>query len=259
MPISGKFNTDSKALINRINAHDKFGSKDINDWIFQNLELAEGLSIVDLGCGTGRQSIPMAKAVSSSGSILAIDISIDSLSSLMAVAKNNNVENRITVLNTDLDNLETNLIENKYDRVLSSFSIYYTKNPEKLFNVIYSTLKLGGIFFFCGPSSKNNSELKNFISTIKNSSEDKISGGADFMENAGQKIAGDLFGEVETFQFENPLMFDSADSLYSYWSSYNLYDGNIDAAFKEAAVKHFRTNNYFITNKRVIGVKAIKH
>lgn len=258
MAIFGKFNTDSKALKNRINAHDKFGSKDINDWIFHNLDLAEGLSIVDLGCGTGKQTIPMAKAVGSSGSVLAIDISSESLNSLIAVAKNNNVEKRITVLNIELDNLESSLIQNKYDRILSSFSIYYTKNPNILFEVIHSSLKSGGIFFFCGPSSKNNIELKNFISAIKNSDEARISGGADFMENTGQTLAKELFGNIEIFHFENPLIFDSVDSLYSYWSSYNFYDENIDGAFNEAAIKYFQTNKYFITSKRVVGVKTIK-
>ena len=52
------------------------------------------------------------------------------------------------------------------------------------------------------------------------------------------------------------MQFDSADALYNYWSSYNLYDSRLDAAFKEAANKHFKKNDVFETIKRVIGVKA---
>lgn len=258
MTITGKFNTDSKALLNRIAAHEKYGSKDINEWTFKNLELGKGLSIVDLGCGTGKQTIPMAEIVGPTGNITAVDVSDESLGILINEARNKKLEKNITVLNCDLDNLETHLPGNKFDRVLASYSIYYSKNPEELFKTIQSVLKSGGLFFFCGPSSKNNSELKEFIASISNSVQENTGGGAAFMEGVGQKLANVYFHSVENFLFENPLKFDSAESLCSYWSSYNLYNAKLDDAFKEAAREHFKINKYFVTNKRVIGIKAVK-
>ena len=258
MAITGRFNTDSKALVNRINAHDKFGSKDINEWIFLNLELDKGLSIVDIGCGTGKQTIPMAETVGSLGSIIAVDVSNESLEILLSDSKKKNIEKNISILNCDLDNLDRHLSINKFDRALASFSIYYSKNPEGLFKTIHTALKAGGIFFFCGPSSKNNSELKEFIAAIKNSSPEDTGRGADFMENIGQRLALGLFDQVETSLFEKPLMFNSPESLYSYWSSYNLYEEKFDDDFRKAASEHFRANKYFRTCKRVVGVKAVK-
>ena len=259
MAITGKFNTDSKALANRIAAHDKYGSKDINEWIFKNLELGKGLSIVDLGCGTGKQTIPMAEIVGSTCNITAVDVSNESLDILINEARNKNLEKNITVLNCDLDNLNVqHLGSNKFDRVLASYSIYYSKNPEALFETIQTGLKPGGLFFFCGPSAENNGELKKFIASIKNSPVEKAASGADFMENTGQELARNMFNSVEISIFDNPLKFDTPDSLYRYWSSYNLYDEKLDSAFQEAANEHFKTSDYFITYKRVLGVKAKK-
>jgi ubiquinone/menaquinone biosynthesis C-methylase UbiE len=258
MAISGNFNTDSKALENRINAHSKFGSKDINDWIFENLEVSEGYSIVDLGCGTGKQTLPMAEAVGDKGKIIAVDISKDSLDVLSKEAKKKSVNERIKLVHCGLDELQNNLDENAYDRILSSFSLYYSKNPKEVFLTIKNSLKKGGIFFFCGPSPENNSELKMFHQKLKEVNNVSKSEGALFMENVGQPLVKDLFGNLSINNFENTLRFDSAEALYTYWSSYNLYDPDIDKKFQTAAIEHFKTNNFFETKKRVIGIKVIK-
>ena len=67
-----------------------------------------------------------------------------------------------------------------------------------------------------------------------------------------------MFKEYEKFEFENPLQFNSVESLFKYWSSYNLYDSRIEHSFKAESKKYFENNSTFETKKRVIGIKAIK-
>jgi ubiquinone/menaquinone biosynthesis C-methylase UbiE len=257
MPVSGNFNTDSKALENRINAHSKFGSRDINEWIFENLEINEDLSVLDLGCGTGKQSIPIAEIVGVKGSVTSVDISKESLNTLAREADAKSLADRIHLINCGLDELKDKIEEDSYDRVLSSFSIYYAKDPAELLRTVKKTLKKNGIFFFCGPSLQNNIELKLFHQKIKNITLPQ-SEGALFLEDSGQQTAKELFGNITINKFENVLKFDSAEALYKYWSSYNLYDPGIDEQFKQAAKEHFKTNQFFETSKRVIGIKVIK-
>lgn len=78
------------------------------------------------------------------------------------------------------------------------------------------------------------------------------------MEETGQRLAHEYFTRVEISTFQNSLKFDSAEALYRYWSSYNLYDERLDADFKAATTRHFQTHAVFETVKRVIGVKAFK-
>ncbi len=70
----GKFDSDGQALKQRIVAHDKYSARDLNTWIFEHLVLNTGFTILELGCGIGKQTLPMAKITSPAGHIFAVDI-----------------------------------------------------------------------------------------------------------------------------------------------------------------------------------------
>jgi ubiquinone/menaquinone biosynthesis C-methylase UbiE len=256
--IPGRFNSDAVALKQRIASHDKYGSKDLNAWIFDHLQLQTGLAILDLGCGPGKQSLPLAQLVGRAGHLLSVDISKEAVEELWRTARELELEKRISVLRAGLDELGEHLEEQTLDRVVASFSLYYARYPQRVLQTLYRALKPGGILFFCGPSHENNEELKRFHYSLPRGGPVTATGAAVFMEEIGQRLARDLFGEIELSSFENCLRFNSADALYSYWSSYNLYDPKLDAEFRVAAAKYFETHSLFETRKRVIGVKAVK-
>ncbi len=253
---NGKFNTDAGALNQRIITHKKYALYDLNRWIFEHFDLIQGLSILDIGCGTGKQTLPMAETVGDSGHILAVDISQDALDELFQSAKELNLEKRIKLLHIGIDDIERYSFQKSFDRALACYSLYYSERPQTVFEVVHNILKNGGIFFFCGPSGANNSELKRFHFALLGEEPPVESGASVFMEETGQQLARDFFTEVEVFTFKNPLHFDSADALYTYWSSYNLYDRNLDDEFKAAADKYFQKHNVFETIKCVVGIKT---
>jgi ubiquinone/menaquinone biosynthesis C-methylase UbiE len=252
----GQFNTDTGALARRIQAHEQYGSNDLNEWIFGHLRLRDGLSALDLGCGTGKQSLPMARAVGTAGSVLSVDLSPDALRSLATAATDASLESRMQVLCCGLDDLEGHINGRSFDRVLSSYALYYVKDPLRLFQLIQHALHPEGIFFFCGPARDNNVELKRFHYSLRGAEVPPVIGAAVFMEDTGPELARQLFRSVKLTHFENPLRFDSPDALYSYWSSYNLYDQSLDAEFRSAAERYFHTHSFFQASKRVVGIKA---
>ena len=258
MFVTGKYNTDSAALDQRINSHDKFGSNDLNQWIFENLQLSNGLTVLDLGCGTGKQSIPIANTIGEKGILYSVDLSQKALDALTEKACSNQFESRIKTLCFSHDDLGRAFEDNQFDRILSSYSLYYTSDAEQVIRSIWKKLKAGGILFYCGPSSKNNLELKEFHYSILGKKEVPIVGASIFMEGVGRDKTIEVFDRVDTVTFENILRFDSAQALYTYWSSYNLYDKSIDSQFLYAAQEYFKNNNMFKTVKRVIGIKALK-
>jgi ubiquinone/menaquinone biosynthesis C-methylase UbiE len=256
--IPGRFNTDALALRQRIASHDKYGSNDLNAWIFDHLQLKTGLAILDVGCGTGKQSLPIAKIVGQAGHILCVDLSKEALDELSRSARELGLEKRIRVLRAGLDELGQYLEEQQFERAVASFSLYYAQHPRRVFEALYRAVKPGGILFFCGPSQDNNAELKRFHYSLRGGELPAAAGAAVFMEETGQRLAKETFGVIEVFTFENRLRFNSADALYGYWSSYNLYDQGLDAEFRAAAGKYFETHLVFETLKRVLGVKAVK-
>lgn len=250
--------TDVNALEQRILCHEKYGSYDLNRWVFDHIELAEGLSILELGCGIGKQTLQMAQMIGDTGHLLAVDISKEALDTLMQRAKELKLQKRIEVLCAGFDEVWEYLGVRRFDRVLGCYSLYYAKNPEMLFRVVLSVMNQGGILFFCGPSKNNNDEIKRFHYALRGEEKPARSEAAVFMEETGQKITLKLFHNIETFAFQNPIRFDTVDALYSYWSSYGLYDEELDADFKAAAEKYFQFHSIFETNKHVIGVRAMK-
>ena len=58
MSINFKEQVDS--LETRIKIHDKYGSKNIDKWMIDNLNLKTKKSILDLGCGDGRVVIGLS-------------------------------------------------------------------------------------------------------------------------------------------------------------------------------------------------------
>jgi SAM-dependent methyltransferase len=261
MSILGQFDTDTGALTKRLEAHARFAARDLNAWCFDLLDLAPGMQILELGCGTGKQSLPLAGRVGETGRVTAVDIAKESLETLRLDAVKAGVASRICICQSDLDEISSTVPPGPFDRVVACYSIYYAKRPDRVFKFLYEALRPGGVFFFCGPSNRNNAELKEFhdsLYALTGRSVPEKKGAAPFMEVTGQDLTREVFGNAEVFHFENPLRFDSAESLHSYWSSYNLYDETLDGAFRSRAAEHVTRAGVFESVKRVIGVRAVK-
>jgi len=219
------------------------------------------MQILELGCGTGKQSLPVARLIGDTGRVTAVDLSRDALDTLQQQALEAGLGPRISTRNLDLDKVSSALEPGPFDRVIACYSIYYSKQPEPLFRFLHEALRPGGVFFFCGPSQRNNAELKEFhysLYNLINRPAPAAKTAAPFMEGTGQDLTRDIFGNVEILYFENPLRFDSPEALHSYWSSYNLYDETLDEVFRAQAAEHFARSHVFETVKRVIAVRAVK-
>jgi len=255
----GAFDTDAAALARRIDAHARYGTRDLDPWVLERVELAEGQRVLELGCGTGKQTLPMAEAVGEGGHILAVDASEEGLGRLRSDAAERGVGGRIAPLRASFDELGREALGGPFDRVVSCFALYYVRRERPLLETLEAVMAPKGLLFFCGPSRANNAELKRFCERLGGDGEAE---GPDraikFMERSGVDLARELFGEVEELEFENPLRFDSVEALMSYWTSYNLYDPALEDAFGEAARRHFEQHGAFETVKRVRAVRARK-
>jgi ubiquinone/menaquinone biosynthesis C-methylase UbiE len=220
--------------------------------------LKEGLDILDLGCGTGKQTIPLAQMVGSQGRILATDISQEALDLLRSQISDLRLSDRVQLVRAELDDIEAHLHGRLFDRAISCYALYYARDPHCVLSSVHRTLRSDGILFFCGPANDNNSELKEFHYALLGETPPFGTKASQFMSDGGPSLAQELFSSIQVHRFENVLTFRSPESLYGYWSSYNLYDDKLDLEFKRAAIEYFQSHEVFETRKCVIGVQARK-
>ncbi len=251
-----KIETDSEALDYRIYAHKHFSKFDFDQWVIDNLQLEAGMHVLDVGCGTGKHLFTIAKLVEG-GSVVGVDISSESLKKCQQKIRESGITN-ITLHQADLTALKDKLPRMKFDRILSSFAIYYTTDAQKTFSDLYEMLSDGGILFVCGPTEKNNTE---FLGLVKKSggtfSEDFLQW-SKFLEINAKINLANLFGDVKTLLFDNPLTFPDGEELQKYWTATPHYKPELATKMKQLIAEEFRDGRKFTTNKVVIGLKCTK-
>ena len=109
---------------------------------FQRLELTEGMTICDLGCGNGYWTIPMARKVGKTGRVFAVDIQSEMLQKLRARSGREKIDNIEPILGKVNDpKLPTAQID-----LLLMVDVYHEfSHPESMLWGIRESLKPEGV------------------------------------------------------------------------------------------------------------------
>jgi len=244
-------NTDSEKLVNRIEANKKYQKYDLGNWISTQVNFSEGEKLLDIGCGTGEQLLKYAQNQPNS-EIIGIDASKKSLSIVHDQCEYLHITNVRTILSS-MDRLSELVEDSYFDVITSCFALYYSKDISKLIPIIKKKLKKDGRLFVCGPIKGNNIELINFQKNLPNS---KISIIPYSMTESILPEIHFSFSNVSKNIFQNPIKFLDEKTLFKYWSSYYLYDSNLETIFKEKLHEHFNKYKHFTTTKKTIGIMA---
>jgi SAM-dependent methyltransferase len=231
-----------------IDAHDRYSSGDFTGWALELLGAGPEDRVLDIGAGTGQQTVRLAPRVRS---VLAVDASEESLAALAEQAPGN-----VRTLAGRFDDLAAAPCDARFERAISCYALYYAEDQQRAVARVRELLEPGGVFVFCGPSFENNGELRRFHWGLADADAPGPTPASTFMEVTGPELCRGLFSTVERFEFTNEMRFDSPDALVGYWSSYNLYDPALEDRFRAAAEEHFAGSDVFVTAKRVVGIRA---
>jgi ubiquinone/menaquinone biosynthesis C-methylase UbiE len=112
------------------------------DVIVRNLELQPGMKVLDVGCGPGRLTIPIARQIGPQGEVVALDIQLGMLRRAQEKAQAAELTNiRFLQAGAGKGQLE----RNEYDRALLVTVLGEIQNRERALQEIYEALKPGGI------------------------------------------------------------------------------------------------------------------
>ncbi|GBC74755.1 Demethylrebeccamycin-D-glucose O-methyltransferase [archaeon HR06] len=138
--------------------------------ILRDLEIKKGDKVLDIGCGSGFLTIPLAFKVSFRGCVYGIDINDKRIEKLKEKIKSSNLKNIIT-LKADASNLK-NIPDAFFDLALFFLSLHHIKEPFKALEEAYRKIKLGGKIFIYEPRRSrffgHGTEVVEILNLLKN-------------------------------------------------------------------------------------------
>ena len=110
--------------------------------ILSNLNLRTGMSVIDIGCGPGRLTIPIAKSIGEKGRVVALDIQPGMLKIVADKARAEGLEN--------IEHLQAGAGEGKipresFDRALLVTVLGEIPERKKALQEVFNSLKPGGM------------------------------------------------------------------------------------------------------------------
>lgn len=111
-------------------------------FIVGNMELLPGMSVLDAGCGPGRVTLPLARAVGPDGVVVAMDFQSGMLASVVTKAKDARIENVRTV---KAPIGQSGLEASRFDRAVMAAVLGEVPNRAAAMNDMFHVLKPGGV------------------------------------------------------------------------------------------------------------------
>lgn len=109
--------------------------------LLSEVEPQPGEIVLDISCGTGLVTIPVAEIVQPGGTVTGVDLSEGMIEEARSRAADKRIQN-VTFKHMDAEVL--NLPDNAFDLVICSLGLMYFPSPDKALEEMHRVLKLGG-------------------------------------------------------------------------------------------------------------------
>ena len=255
-------------LLTRINIHDAYGARDIDKWMLEVLPLKQGMNILDVGCGAGKQCFSYLAHLSGKVAITGGDVSGSLLEK--AQEENKKLGNRVNF--QELNFNKTFPFEDEtYDLVSCSFAIYYAEDIPFTIKEMHRVLKPGGHLFTTGPMPENKQMFYDIISEATGKEIPPMPGSSRYASEILDTIKAQ-YSEVDLVIFENPLTFPNVEPFLAYtraslsedrllWNTFFQTKEDFAKIMADIAVvaeKRFKDEGKLVMTKVVGGILAKK-
>ncbi|OJX47016.1 MAG: hypothetical protein BGO78_16140 [Chloroflexi bacterium 44-23] len=199
-------------LLKRIDIHSQYGSKNIDQWMLDIVQIKPGMNILDVGCGAGKQCFSYHNFLNGNASITGGDVNAE----LLEKAKSENTRLQTSIKFIDLDfNQPFPLEDNEFDFASCCFAIYYAEDIPFTIREMHRVLKPGGRLFTSGPMPENKRVFYDIITKATGKVIPPMPGSSRY---SSQILAAlrNTFSSVAVEIFENPLVFETSEPFLAY-------------------------------------------
>jgi ubiquinone/menaquinone biosynthesis C-methylase UbiE len=138
--------------------------------LFQNPDkllkpyIASGMKVLDIGCGMGFFSLPIARMVGAEGKVICVDVQEKMIKSLEKRARKAGLSDRVETRICNQISLGLDDLNEEIDFALAFAVVHEVPNISQFFDEIYNTLKPAGKLLLAEP--KGHVSEKDFNKTI---------------------------------------------------------------------------------------------
>lgn len=202
----------TKDLATRIDIHQKFGSRDIDQWMLDLLRPVKGSRILDVGCGAGKQLRAFYHYLKGEGEINGGDISKELLAQAEEI--NSELGNPFSLLELDF-NKRFPYEDGRFDLLSCCFAIYYAEDIPFTIHEMHRVLSPGGCLFTTGPMPENKRLFYEVIKEATGKPIPPMPGSSRYRTQILDALRS-TFSKVEIHIFENPLVFEGVQPFLDY-------------------------------------------
>jgi SAM-dependent methyltransferase len=195
-------------------------TRPVNDWLCTKTNLAPGMTVLDVACGTGQPALTAARIVGPKGRVIGIDIAQEMVDAATALARE---EGLAQAEFRRMDAHDLDFPDATFDAAVSRWGVMFPEDTSKALASLYRVLKPGARYTcaFWDDQAKNprQSFLDSVIRKALGEPPRETTGGGVAYKFADPqpliealKAAGFQVGEVETVTWNYD--FDSVDDFW---------------------------------------------
>ena len=264
-----EYQETSEDLATRINIHEQYGARNIDDWMLELLLIPKGSRILDVACGAGKQLRAFHDYLDGEAEITGVDISDELLAD--AAKLNRSLGEKLIIKKLDF-NQPFPLENDYYDLLSCCFAIYYAADIPFTIREMHRVLKPGGRLFTSGPMPENKQLFYDVISEATGKTIPPMPGSSRYSSEILENIRS-TFSHVELHRFENPLTFKGVGPFLDYtraslsedrklWSSFfegaDEFEEVMQLISKVASRRLLESEDGLVMTKVVGGIVALK-
>ena len=244
--------TSSSSLDVRLEANRRSQKIDFKEWSLKILSPEEGDKVLEIGCGTGAQTIPVSRKIGERGSLTFVDLSAQSVATVSEKLGSSTTQRGIVGSMDDIDDL-LDLNIGKFDLIYSVYAMYYAKEPKRLLDSLLNRLSPDGRLCILGPESPHG-----FVELARKYFEipEEVDNSLNFRTEVVESFMKENFQSFEVFVIRNPQFFYSTEDALEFFRNTTYYSRKFEKQISEVIEQEISAKSVFVVDKYSSATRA---